>query len=271
MPTGSLDGDPGHARCLGAYGLLERGRPPACIVRPRQHRRTWPRSSALRNETRLEHGSDIPPRAGIARAASPIKASTCWFDLSHWKTIDLIDRRNRVVPVVAPGVTYGELAAALAAQGMTVPMPLSPRRGKSVLAARSWTGSRARGQTNNGTAAIPWPARSSSSAAVNDSAPARPAGRGASSSSAGLAAHRSTPAGPSQTIFTRRRTRARKARLGIVSWITLAHRDQAHCSGDLLAGRPTARRPAQIMSIRPAAGCWASNRFIVNAAARQRC
>lgn len=56
------------------------------------------------------------------------------IDLSYWKKIDLIYRRNRVCRVKR-GVTYSELAAVLAAHGMTIPMPLAPRDGKSVLAA----------------------------------------------------------------------------------------------------------------------------------------
>jgi hypothetical protein len=55
------------------------------------------------------------------------------IDLSHWQKIDLIDRRNRVCRI-EPGVTYGQLFAALAEHGMTLPIPLAPRRGKSVLA-----------------------------------------------------------------------------------------------------------------------------------------
>lgn len=55
-------------------------------------------------------------------------------DLAAWKQIDLIDRRNRVCRI-QPGVTYGALLDALAPHGMTIPMPLAPRRSKSVLAA----------------------------------------------------------------------------------------------------------------------------------------
>jgi FAD/FMN-containing dehydrogenase len=55
------------------------------------------------------------------------------IDLSHWRKIDLIDRRNRVCRI-EPGVTYGQLNAALAEHGMTLPVPLAPRSGKSVLA-----------------------------------------------------------------------------------------------------------------------------------------
>lgn len=55
-------------------------------------------------------------------------------DLSAWKRIDLIDRRNRVCRV-EPGVTYDALLEALRPHGMTLPMPLRPRSTKSVLAA----------------------------------------------------------------------------------------------------------------------------------------
>jgi FAD/FMN-containing dehydrogenase len=55
-------------------------------------------------------------------------------DLSSWKGIQWINRRNRVC-LIEPGVTYGELLQALAPHGMTVPMPLAPRSGKSVAAA----------------------------------------------------------------------------------------------------------------------------------------
>ena len=55
------------------------------------------------------------------------------MDLSSWKQIDWLNRRNRVC-MIQPGVTYGELLEALNAEGMTLSMPLAPRNGKSVLA-----------------------------------------------------------------------------------------------------------------------------------------
>ncbi len=55
-------------------------------------------------------------------------------DLSSWKKISHIDRRNRVC-TIEPGVTYGELIQALEPHGMTVSMPLAPRSTKSVMAA----------------------------------------------------------------------------------------------------------------------------------------
>lgn len=56
------------------------------------------------------------------------------IDLSDWKTIPWINRRNRVCQI-GPGVTYGELLAALKPHGLTASIPLAPRRDKSVLAA----------------------------------------------------------------------------------------------------------------------------------------
>lgn len=54
-------------------------------------------------------------------------------DLSHWKRIDMIDRRNRVCRI-EPGVTFDELNRALAPHGLVAPVPLAPRAGKSVVA-----------------------------------------------------------------------------------------------------------------------------------------
>ena len=60
--------------------------------------------------------------------------SHAMLDLSGWKGILRVDRRNRVA-MIEPGVTYPELSAALESQGMAVSMPLAPRSGKSVIAA----------------------------------------------------------------------------------------------------------------------------------------
>jgi FAD/FMN-containing dehydrogenase len=54
-------------------------------------------------------------------------------DLSGMKGILNVNRRHRMT-VVEPGVTYGELQAALAKAGMTLSAPLAPRATKSVLA-----------------------------------------------------------------------------------------------------------------------------------------
>ncbi len=53
-------------------------------------------------------------------------------DLSRMKEIRRIDRRNRVA-IVEPGVTFAELQPELEQEGLRLPMPLRPRRSKSVL------------------------------------------------------------------------------------------------------------------------------------------
>jgi len=53
-------------------------------------------------------------------------------DLSRLKDIVHIDRKNRVA-MFEPGVTFSELSAAVAEEGLRLNMPLLPRRSKSVL------------------------------------------------------------------------------------------------------------------------------------------
>jgi FAD/FMN-containing dehydrogenase len=55
-------------------------------------------------------------------------------DLSRWKEIHRIDRRNRAVRI-GPGVTYDELQEALEKEGLRALMPLFPRKDQSVLTA----------------------------------------------------------------------------------------------------------------------------------------
>ncbi|RPJ73341.1 MAG: FAD-binding oxidoreductase, partial [Acidobacteria bacterium] len=54
-------------------------------------------------------------------------------DLTRVNAIRRIDPRNRIA-VIEPGVTYAQLDAALAAQGLRIPRPLAPRANKSVVA-----------------------------------------------------------------------------------------------------------------------------------------
>ena len=140
------------------------------------------------------------------------------MDLSHWKHIDLIDRRNRVCRV-EPGVTYGELLVALEAFGLTVPMPLAPRDGKSVLAAvmdrepstwpnRQWDSADPLASTEVvfGTGE---PFRTGAAGGPGSLEQQRAAG-GAQKS----------PMGPSQTDF-HRVVQGSQGTIGIVTWITL--------------------------------------------------
>jgi FAD/FMN-containing dehydrogenase len=54
-------------------------------------------------------------------------------DMSGMKKIISVNRQQRIA-IVEPGVTYGELGAALAKEGMEIHMPLAPKAGKSVVA-----------------------------------------------------------------------------------------------------------------------------------------
>ena len=49
------------------------------------------------------------------------------------KKIDLVDPFERVVSIVEPGVTFGELSKAAAKKGLRLNMPLQPRKTKSVV------------------------------------------------------------------------------------------------------------------------------------------
>jgi FAD/FMN-containing dehydrogenase len=68
------------------------------------------------------HGDTVPSVPGAVM-----------LDLRRMDKILRVDRRNRMV-VIEPGVTYPQLQAALAEQGMRVTPPLCPRANKSVVA-----------------------------------------------------------------------------------------------------------------------------------------
>jgi len=54
------------------------------------------------------------------------------IDLSHMKKVLRVDRLNRVA-MFEPGVTFGELMAAVAGEGLRLNLPLLPRKSKSVV------------------------------------------------------------------------------------------------------------------------------------------
>jgi FAD/FMN-containing dehydrogenase len=68
-------------------------------------------------------------KGGLAASKSSVLV-----DLSSWKNVAWLNRRNRVC-LIEPGVTYGELLRTLEPVGLTIPVPLAPREGKSVVAA----------------------------------------------------------------------------------------------------------------------------------------
>jgi len=106
--------------------------PPRFIVRPKNAAEVqalvrWANGAA----TALIPVSSGPPHSNGDTV--PSVAEAVMVELSGMKAILRIDRRNRMA-VVEPGVTYAELAPALAAQGLRIPRPLLPRRNKSVVA-----------------------------------------------------------------------------------------------------------------------------------------
>ena len=139
-------------------------------------------------------------------------------DLSGWKKIDLIDRRNRVCRV-EPGVTYADLLPALAAHGMTLPVPLSPRDGKSVLAAvmdrepTTW----AKAQWDSGDPVASTEFFFGSGERFRTGAAGGPGSIEQQRKSGGAQKH---PAGPSQTDF-HRVVQGSQGTMGIINWITL--------------------------------------------------
>ncbi|OFW59381.1 MAG: hypothetical protein A2W01_08905 [Candidatus Solincola sediminis] len=107
------------------------GRVPVCVVRPADTAEVR-EIIKLANETGINvvaasstgprfRGDTVPAEEGVI------------VDLSAMRKIVRVDRRNKVA-IIEPGVTFGELQAAAARQGLKVLMPLLPRAGKSVLA-----------------------------------------------------------------------------------------------------------------------------------------
>ena len=109
--------------------LVKGGVPPVCVFRPEG-------IADLQVLLKSRKFNIVPVSSGGPHLRGGIACSQphAMVDLSHWKSIPWINRRNRVC-IIQPGVTYGQLSEALRPHGMTVPMPLAPRSTKSVLAA----------------------------------------------------------------------------------------------------------------------------------------
>jgi FAD/FMN-containing dehydrogenase len=63
----------------------------------------------------------------------PATGDAVVVDMSGMKRIDLIDPFERVISIIEPGVTFGELSKAAAKKGLRLNMPLQPRKTKSVV------------------------------------------------------------------------------------------------------------------------------------------
>ncbi|MGE5603269.1 MAG: FAD-binding oxidoreductase, partial [Nitrososphaerales archaeon] len=215
MPAGSLSAGPGEPAAA-RHELLRQARPPLCIVRPGN---AGELDAIVRyaNETGLTlavtSSTGRHRRGGIANATEHVLV-----DLSGWKKIDLIDRRNRVCRV-EPGVTYRELAIALDPHGLTVPMPLAPRDGKSVLAAvmDREPGTWPRVQWDAADPVCSTEFTFGSGERFRTGAAGGPGSIEQQRAAGGAQKH---PAGPSQADF-HRLVQGSQGTLGIVHWITL--------------------------------------------------
>jgi FAD/FMN-containing dehydrogenase len=216
MPAGSLSADPGELAAAARYGLLRQGRPPACIVRP-GNADELDAIVRFANEAGLTlaviSSTGSHRRGGITNQGEHILV-----DLSGWKKIDLVDRRNRMCRI-EPGVTYRELVTTLSGRGMTVPMPLAPRNGKSVLAAvmDREPGSWPRVQWDSGDPVCSTEFTFGSGERFRTGAAGGPGSIEQQRQSGGAQKH---PAGPSQADF-HRVVQGSQGMMGIVHWITL--------------------------------------------------
>jgi FAD/FMN-containing dehydrogenase len=216
VPTGTLSQDSAALDFSAQFGLGQQGERPVCIVRPGS-------SDELAALIQYANENDLcltvtsstgaHRKGGIANLGEHILV-----DLSGWKKIDLIDRRNRVCRV-EPGVTYTELLPALASQGMTLPVPLSPRAGKSVLAAvmDREPGTWANKQWDSGDPVASTEFFFGSGERFRTGAAGGPGSIEQQRKSGGAQKH---PGGPSQTDF-HRVVQGSQGTMGIVTWITL--------------------------------------------------
>jgi hypothetical protein len=104
---------------------------PDCVIRPGnadEVQKIIIRANEIR--TPLVPVSSGPPHyhGGI----NPGTEGAVIVDLSRMNNIIRIDKRNRLA-MIEPGVTYGELQANLAKEGLTAYLPLLPRDNKSVM------------------------------------------------------------------------------------------------------------------------------------------
>jgi FAD/FMN-containing dehydrogenase len=196
--------------------LLDSPAEPSCLLCPADADELQ-QLMRLANELRLNltvaSSTGRHCRGGFAAARENLRV-----DLSSWKQIPWINRRNRVC-IVEPGVTYGELLPLLEAEGMTVPMPLAPRSGKSVLAAvmdrepSTWPNR----QWDSGDPVASTEFLFGSGERFRTGAAGGPGTLEAQRAAGG--AHKSS-AGPSQTDF-HRVLQGSQGTMGVVTWIAL--------------------------------------------------
>jgi len=216
IPTGTLITDLDKLNLSTKYGTSQHGHLPICILHPGNADEL---ASIIQYASQSNVCLTVTSSTGSHRKGGITNQDEhILIDLSQWKKIDLIDRRNRVCRI-EPGITYAELTDTLSAHGMTIPMPLSPRNGKSVLAAmmdrepttwanKQWDSSDPVGSTEF---------FFSSGERFRTGAAGGPGTIEQQRLSGGAQKH---SAGPSQTDF-HRVVQGSQGTMGIVTWITL--------------------------------------------------
>jgi FAD/FMN-containing dehydrogenase len=215
-PTGTLNLNPEDLDASVRYGLQEKGHPPVCILQPGNDDEL---SAIIQYANEAGLNLTVTSSTGAHRKGGITNPDeNILLDLTHRKKIDLIDRRNRVCRI-EPGVTYSELLDALANHGMTVPMPLSPRDGKSVLAAviDREPGTWANKQWDSGDPVCSMEFFFGSGERFRTGAAGGPGSIEQQRLSGGAQKH---AAGPSQTDF-HRVAQGSQGTMGIVNWVTL--------------------------------------------------
>jgi FAD/FMN-containing dehydrogenase len=109
-----------------------KGAMPECVVRPKN-------TDEIQEIVRWANDSKtplIPVSSGAphARGSSTALLGGVAMDLSEMNRILAVDRDYRAA-MVEPGVTFHQLKPELEKAGLRIPMPLSPRKSKSVMAA----------------------------------------------------------------------------------------------------------------------------------------
>jgi FAD/FMN-containing dehydrogenase len=111
--------------------LVDQGVTPSAAIRPKNVEEL---AELIKLSNEVGQNLTVTASTGRhARGGIAAESEHVIIDLAQWKGIEYLDRRNRVA-LIRPGVTYGELSAALQQQGMVIPMPMAPRSGKSVVA-----------------------------------------------------------------------------------------------------------------------------------------
>ena len=217
LPDGRVSTEPDKLAAAANPGPLQLpGQPPICIVKPANPDELQA-VIGFANESGLN--LTVTSSTGVHRNGGIVsRGENVLIDLSHLRKIDLIDRRNRVCRI-EPGVTYGQLLAELAEHNLTLPVPLAPRSGKSVLASvmdrepttwpnKQWDSSDPVGSTEfffgNGE-------RFRSGAA---------GGPGTIEQQRGSGGAQKFSSGPSQTDF-HRVVQGAQGTMGILTWLTL--------------------------------------------------